>query len=100
MPSVVVSRFGGDVHGAPITEPLAAEEVALIARGRKEIDDRALDTVERTITIPLNNAVRTGMVVRVHTTGGRVQNLKVTGTRTAKDGLAVVTVLTLRGVIL
>lgn len=65
MPSVIVTRFEGDVQGEPIVEPLAASESALIQRGRREIEELSLDSVEIPVVVPYNKDVKIGSLVGI-----------------------------------
>lgn len=52
MPSIRVRRFDGTKEGDPIIEILAADEAALLQRGRNELDNQASDKIEITHEIP------------------------------------------------
>ena len=52
MPSIKVRRFDGTKEGDPIVEVLAADEAALLQRGRNELDSQATDKTEITQEIP------------------------------------------------
>ncbi|QNJ59188.1 hypothetical protein [Vibrio phage vB_ValS_PJ32] len=66
MPSIRVKRFDGTKDGEPIIEILAAEEAALIQRGRNELDDQAEDKIERTFEVPYNTAIDLLVFASVH----------------------------------
>lgn len=99
MPSVIVTRYKGDKEGAPITEPLAASEGALVSRGRKELDDRSLDANEILVTIPYNGAVKMRDVVQVDPHNGKPRRGKVIAIVHTEEGAALVTQLTVKAVI-
>ncbi|WKV32832.1 hypothetical protein R21Y_71 [Vibrio phage vB_VhaS_R21Y] len=52
MPTIRVRRFDGTKEGDPIIEILAADEAALMQRGRNALDDSATDKQEITQEIP------------------------------------------------
>lgn len=81
MPSIRVKRFDGTKEGDPIIEILAADEAALLQRGRNALDDEATDKIEVTHEIPYSPDLELLDLVAVlnYTNGnevrGRVTNL-------------------------
>lgn len=81
MPSIRVKRFDGTKEGDPIIEILAADEAALLQRGRNALDDEATDKIEITHEVPYSPDLELLDLVAVlnYTNGsevrGRVTNL-------------------------